>query len=160
MEWRFKVISGDYSPRQFEFRPNTEGWWILAVYLDIFTRLVHFVCTVDVLFGAMNGDVCFASSDENWQVQNLGQYGKIHGDTILGLCWLKKDSNKFFSGSSRGRVLCGDVASLDSSKQMEYPEFEKLTSIHLWALLFPLLSWNFDNETLLFIAEIARMISY
>lgn len=79
----------------------------------------------------MNGDICFASSTENWAVKKLGFFGKSRSDAILGLCWLKeRNTTKFFSGSSSGKIYCGDIATLDC-KQMEYPQFDSLSSIHL-----------------------------
>jgi len=41
-------------------------------------------------------------------IYSLGNYGDNIHDTILGLSWLRNDSNYFIAGSSHGRICLGD----------------------------------------------------
>lgn len=80
----------------------------------------------------MNGDVCFLNSKSDWSIKNLGNFGTFVGDTILGLCWFKDDSMKFISGSSKGKIVVGDLDAVKSEfKVAEFPLFEHLTSVHM-----------------------------
>lgn len=64
------------------------------------------------------------------EISVINHFGMDDKDTILGLCWLKSHPNLYLSGSSRGRVCCGDIARKDAIVH-EYETFEKLTSVHV-----------------------------
>lgn len=112
---RYTQISGKYRPRQVEFHPFRE----------------------EVLFGTVKGNVCLADTRSH-SIQYLGNFSTNPYDAILGLCWLKGNPYRFISGSSTGRLVCGDVrCEIDAntnpevvSHVKEYESFNELTSVH------------------------------
>lgn len=94
---------------------------------------------LDILFGTMSGDICHVNSLKAHSIKNLGCFGKNSFDTILGICWFKNcsEGNRFITGSSKGNIICGRT---DNDPIIsDYPQFDKLTSVHL----------NNGNESLL-----------
>lgn len=114
--WRTRIISGDYRPRQFEY--NLDG--------------------TSILFGTLDGKVCNVSSsfDEDNQINDFGLFSKNPSDSILGLCWFRKNYTKFITGSGEGLIKLGDINPINNANNnnhivKEYFEFEKLTSLHI-----------------------------
>jgi WD40 repeat protein len=116
MAHHYTQISGKYRPRQVEFHPFRD----------------------QVLFGTVKGNLCLSDLQQK-TIQYLGNYGNSPYDAILGLCWLKGNPNRFISGSSTGRLVCGDVrcevteaaaATGAVSHVKEYDLFDELTSVH------------------------------
>jgi hypothetical protein len=115
MAARYQQVSGKYRPRQVEFHPFEEK----------------------ILFGTVRGNLCLTNIDDK-SIQYLGNYGTSPYDSILGLCWLKANPYRFISGSSNGRLVCGDIradAVVEAGPSVvshvkEYAQFSELTSVH------------------------------
>ena len=97
-----------------------------------------FIVCIGLIFGTMYGEVVAVDTITGDSTKSLGYFGQNKTDTILGLCWLKNNSNLFISGSSQGRVCCGDaskefdVSARDTySVVRDYPSFQRLTSVHI-----------------------------
>jgi WD40 repeat protein len=109
--WKYSVIhSLDYLPRQFEYSPHSD---------DI------------ILFGTQDGNVstiCFGTQI----VRSLGRFGNSSQDGILGLCWFRKNSQHFISGSAFGILRCGTISEdLETSIVEKYDTFRNLSSVHI-----------------------------
>ena len=54
-------------------------------------------------------------------------------DSILGICWLNKQNDKFVLGSSKGIIkLCNwQDEEMDGVHDTSFEDFEELTSIHV-----------------------------
>jgi WD40 repeat protein len=85
----------------------------------------------------VKGNVCTLDMTCD-KLKFIGNYGSNLVDAILGLVWLKSNPNKFISGSSYGKIICSDIRNdfkstpnLSSGNFVEYPTFDKLTSIHV-----------------------------
>ena len=125
MTWEFDILTRRQHPRQFEFHPKKEE--------IVLGTLGGYVYHVDVAAAFETGTKPI--------FYNLGCYGKAKSqtDSILGLCWLRNDGTRFVSGSSAGKILCGDVRpgfngmvpGRSPSIITEFPSFDKLTSVHL-----------------------------
>lgn len=106
------------------------------VFLWCFILTNYFyVCYVDLIFGTLSGEICSVDTSEGQsKITSLGHYGLDTTDTILGICWLKHDRNRFLVGSSKGRISCGSIdhSTASSTITKEYPKFgQQLTSIHI-----------------------------
>lgn len=109
------------------------------------------ICAVDT---AIPPNLTNPNSTEH--IKSLGYYGKNKNDTMLGICWMRPqphhssapaegffsstsdNSNLFVAGSSHGRVVLGDASKpFDPDNRdkysilHDYPEFDRLTSVHL-----------------------------
>jgi len=120
MSWDFNLLTHRQFPRQFEFHPSKE----------------------ELVFGTIAGHVyhaAFADGAASAQVRNLGHFGDGKLDSILGLCWLRRDASRFVAGSSRGAIVCGDtrdgvngeLPGRAPAAVAVYPSFDKLTSVHV-----------------------------
>eukprot|EP01041_Mallomonas_annulata_P005868 gene5868-11855_t len=116
--WNCTPITTNFCPRQFEYHPVNHG---------------------ELIFGTRSGEVVLVNKDNEYQ--HLGRFGRTEFDNILGICWLRKETNKFVIGSADGRLCCGDrrypdsgVSFMDASKSAaikEYSSFKKMTSVHV-----------------------------
>ena len=120
MSWDFNLLTHRQFPRQFELHPSKE----------------------ELVFGTIAGHVyhaAFADGAASAQVRNLGHFGDGKLDSILGLCWLRRDASRFVAGSSRGAIVCGDtrdgvngeLPGRAPAAVAVYPSFDKLTSVHV-----------------------------
>lgn len=139
---QFKLLSNFYRPRQFEFHPQAGK--------------------NELIFGTLTGEMCIVSTLDNEEknstlqddredratnikgnsfdltcysdpVRYLGHFGANNNDPILGICWLRKSSDKFITGSSEGRICLG-TTSMNMPKQSivkQYLPFKRLTSVHI-----------------------------
>ncbi len=132
----FSLISGNYSPRQFEFHPSRE----------------------ELIFGTVKGEVCVVKGYDNQcltdcyhdelvidnenilpqntpkiDIKSIGKFTKSpqsFNDAILGLCWFRQNPDKFVIGSSHGSLHCGTTIN-DNHVVHRYQDYDKLTSVHL-----------------------------
>ena len=121
MSWDFNLLTHRQFPRQFEFNPSSSK--------------------EELVFGTLGGSVYHAAFDDGAaaRMRNLGNFGNGKLDSILGLCWLRRDASRFVAGSSRGEIVCGDVRDgfngqlpgQPPSAVAVYPSFNKLTSVHI-----------------------------
>lgn len=137
LKMNFSLISGNYSPRQFEFHPSRE----------------------ELIFGTVQGEVCVVKGYDNQcfknsyhhdelvldnesilpqntpkvDIKSIGKFTRSprgFSDAILGLCWFRQNSDKFVVGSSRGSLYCGTT--IDNNHAVHrYEDYDKLTSVHL-----------------------------
>ena len=110
------VISGKYRPRQFEFHPTSPA----------------------LIFGTIKGNICTVDLENPaLPIKLLGNFGAGSMDAILGICWMKKHQSRFISGSTLGKLVCGDMryGAIDdehrSALVKEYARFDRLTSVHV-----------------------------
>ena len=108
--WNYANISGDYRPRQFEYHPVEKD---------------------QILFGTIEGEVVLASLADERQLRLIGNFGKDSRDAILGICWFNKHTSNFVTGSTNGKIMCGDVELQSQPLAQNYEDFSKLTSIHV-----------------------------
>jgi hypothetical protein len=132
----FSLISGNYSPRQFEFHPSRE----------------------ELIFGTIKGEVCVVKGYDDYEVadsfhdelvldngitipkntpkvaiKSIGKYTRspfVNNDSILGLCWFRQNADKFVVGSAHGSLHCGTTNS-EQHVIHRYQDYDKLTSVHL-----------------------------
>lgn len=98
---------------------------------------MHIQFAIDVIFGTIYGELCKVNL-ETKNIEVVNHLGADKQDTILALSWLKTKPGFFLSGSSTGRVCCASIDRRDEIVH-EYPNFERLTSVHS----------NCDNSVLL-----------
>jgi WD40 repeat protein len=111
--FKTRIISGEYRPRQFEYSLDGSS----------------------ILFGTIDGKVCntsssFGNSAYN-QINDFGLFSNNPGDSILGLCWFRKNNTKFISGSGEGIIKLGDINPTNNHIVKDYFKFDKLTSLHI-----------------------------
>jgi len=123
MSWSYRVLSSSHRARQFEYRPSSNDE------------------NAELLFGTLCGSLysvkipSIKNEDEDIYIPRyLGQFGLTRDDAILGICWLRKQRNKYIVGSSKGSIKFGDTrlnTSPNSNIIQEYEKFQKITSVHL-----------------------------
>ena len=91
--WKSRVISPGgmhFRPRQFEYHPHREGVMV---------------------FGTLRGDVVVTNHETSAVVQHFrAGLSENRQDSILGLCWLRQDPDRFVSGSANGVLRCCDIS--------------------------------------------------
>ena len=112
------LSSTEYKPRQFEFSPTERS----------------------ILFGTLSGEVVLTSIDKE-ETQVVGNFGRNSHDAILGICWLRKNQDRFIIGSSKGIISCGSIVNSrikygdhrtdPHAIVKKYPDFDQLTSVHV-----------------------------
>lgn len=129
--WEYDAISVDYQPRQFEYSPHNEH---------------------EILFATIHGEVVLITNDKNRNVKCLGSnFGKDDKDAVLGISWFKKNPGKFVTGSSSGKLICGNKSLFDKVVGNcciveEFEPFEELTSVHINCLDEYLLTSGYSND--------------
>lgn len=137
-----KVLSGKYRPRQFEFHPLNS----------------------QLIFGTIKGNICTVSLDEkNSPISFLGNYGSNPLDAILGLCWMRMHPYRFISGSTSGRLTCGDTRNHVVNESIvtpvkEYDRFNRLTSVHVNSENRHLLVSGYSNFARIYDVETGNVI--
>lgn len=137
------VISGKFRPRQFEYHPSFPN---------------------TLLFGTIRGNICLANL-QSGELSFLGCYGLNSLDAILGICWLKNNPYKFVTGSSYGKLICGDMRNKVREHSIDvvepfimYNDFQQLTSVHVNSMSSRILVSGYSNDVLLYDVERAEPI--
>lgn len=119
----------------------------------VFGTITGEVCAIDIYNGeSLDNTAEDMLPTKPAPIKSLGYFGKNKNDTMLGLCWLRSNTDEggmvcgenkskgslFLSGSSKGRVCLGDASrEYDPSNRdaysivHDYPAFERLTSVHV-----------------------------
>ena len=130
MSWSYRILSSSHKARQFEYRPNSNDNDSEILFGTLCGKLYSVK-----LPSLDNKDVVNDNDNDIYIPRYLGQFGK-NDDAILGICWLRKQCNRYVVGSSRGYIHCGNTDSYNNNNSnsniiQEYQQFSKLTSIHL-----------------------------
>lgn len=131
-----RVISEGFRPRQFEYHPTEHK----------------------ILFGTVKGNVATVNLDDgDCPINYLGNYGANSMDAILGLCWMRTAPHLFVSGSSCGKLVCGDIR--HASDYTEYERFNKLTSVHVNSTNQWLLTSGYSNHARIYDVETKAIVA-
>jgi WD40 repeat protein len=84
-----------------------------------------------MVYGTLQGGVVVFNPETNVvTAQHLGD----PNHSVLGLCWLNRESSKFLAGSDNGTIRLFDIDRMISGENggvvCEFPPFSSLTSVH------------------------------
>ena len=101
--WGSRVLcpGRGFRPRQFEYHPQREGVMV---------------------FGTLRGDVVVTDHDTGVVANHFDSgLAEDDQDSILGLCWLRKNPDRFIAGSANGVLRCCDVSeSIDHASALRH----------------------------------------
>ncbi|PIA33042.1 hypothetical protein AQUCO_04200058v1 [Aquilegia coerulea] len=104
-----------FRPRQFEYHPSDSSLMV---------------------FGTLDGEIVVVNH-ESGNIVGYMSSGTLN--SVLGLCWLKRDPSKLIAGSDNGslqlydirRMLPSVTERLCTANIANYDDFEQLTSVHV-----------------------------
>jgi len=133
------VAPSHFRPRQFEYHPRKPE---------------------ELVLGSVSGEVMVMNHQTRSVLGTALSPGPPH--SILGLCWLHKNSSLVISGADNGKIWLYDVDLMKQGKEAalyHYDPFEQLTSVHINCLDDSFLVSGYSNDVALYDLKIGKKIS-